>query len=351
MPAFPYLFEEAFEGGDQGNFDAISPSPYTSARFAHYSELATRSDTKAAPYSGAYCWMKDLTTDTTDHYVQENAGFDTAADGTIFVRFYFHLSRNLTMATTDEFAIMQLWSGVSTPEVSVVVNYTTAAGFRIGIGETGGTNFLPVSLGEWHCMEVKANIDAGGGNDGTVDGWLDGGAFTQVTALDQGIITSAVFGTIGQDAGTTRGIVLLDGIIAASQRLFPIIDRFPEQRILTNSGHIFVGEGEIIDLTLLSGAATNNIAYIYDTDTGKDGVTGGDNDDRNFVARITNLSNSETVWTPFNNGPLSVKRGAYVVLEGTNPRAMIHIGRAQGYWSDGRIRDHGSRRKPHPFGA
>lgn len=351
MPAFPFLFDESFEGSDQGNFDAISPDPYTSARFAHYSYLAQHPTARVAPYRGAYCWMKDLAVDTTDHYVQETGGMDVAADGTIFTRFYLYLSRNLTMADADEFAVMQHWSGVSSVEGGVWVNYTTASGFRLGIGETAATQFLSISLGEWHCVELRANVDAGGGNDGTLDGWLDGGPFTQVTGLDQGVFTSAVFGVIGQDAGTSQGIVLIDEITAASQRMFPIVDRFPEQRVVTEDTHVFVGEGDILDLTLMAGAATNNIAYIYDTDTGRDGVTGGDNDDTNFVARVTNLTNSETVPSAFHNEPVHVKRGAYVVLEGTNPRAIVRIGRAQGYWSDGRIRDHGSRRRPHRHGA
>ena len=351
MPAFPYLFSESFEGSDQGNFDATSPATYTSARFAHYSYLAGLSDVKVAPYRGAYCWLKDLSIDTTDHYVQETGGMDVAADGTIFTRFYLYLSRNLTMANTDEFAVMQHWAGVSTVEAGVYVNYTTANGFRLGIGETTASSFLPISLGQWHCVELQANVDNAGANDGTLDGWLDGGAFTQVTALDQGVFTSAVFGTIGQDAGTTQGFVAIDEIAAASQRLYPIVDRFPEQLIVTEDTHAFVGEGDILDLTLIAGAATNNVAYIYDTDTGRDGDTGGDNDERNFVARVTNLTNSETVSSPFHNSPIHVKRGAYIVLEGTNPRAIVRIGRAQGYWSDGRIRDHGYRRRPHPVGA
>lgn len=350
MAAWPWLYDESFEGSDQGNFDAISPDPYTSARFAHYSYLASRSDIKAAPYRGAYCWMKDLSVDTTDHYVQETGAFDVAADGTIFTRFYLYLSPVLTMANSDEFAVMQHWAGASTVEAGVYVNYTTANGYRLGIGETSASSFLPISLGEWHCVELKANVDAGGGNDGTLDGWLDGGAFTQVTGLDQGVFTSAVFGVIGQDAGTSRGVVLIDEIAAASQRLFPIVDRFPEQRIVTEDAHVFVGEGEILDLTLMAGAATNNIAYVYDTDTGRDGA-GGDNDDTNFVARVTNLTNAETVPSPFHNEPIRVKRGAYIVLEGTNPRAVVHIGRAQGYWSDGRIRDHGARRRSNKWGA
>ena len=351
MPAFPYLFEESFEGSDQGNFDALDPEPQTSARIAHYSYLAGLSDVKVAPYRGAYCWLKDLSIDTTDHYYQETGGYDAGADDTIYSRFYLYLSRNLTMANADEFAVMQHWASTSTVEAGVYVNYTTANGFRLGIGETSASSFLPISLGEWHCVEVNANVDNAGADDGTLDGWLDGGPFTQVTGLDQGVFTSAVFGTIGQDAGTTQGFVLIDEIAAASQRLYPIVDRFPEQLVVTEDTHAFVGEGDILDLALMAGAATNNIAYIYDTDTGRDGVTGGDNDDRNFVARVTNLTSGETVPSVFHNMPVHVKRGAYIVLEGTNPRAVVHIGRAQGYWSDGRIRDHGSRRRPHKFGA
>ncbi|MCI0549652.1 MAG: hypothetical protein L0287_01720 [Anaerolineae bacterium] len=347
MAAFPYLFEESFEGGDQGNFDAISPDPFTRAGFDHYTDLARRSDVKVAPYRGAFCFRVDLATNTTDHYVQETGSLDVALAGTVFTRLYFYVSANTVMADGDEFAIQQLWSSVSTVEAGVYINYTTANGFRVGIGETSASSFQPLTLGRWHCIELKAVIDNGAGNNGTLDAWLDNSAFTQVTGLDQGAITSMVFGVIGQDAGTTVGAVLIDEIIGSTQRLHPIDRRYPETLILTNDCHAFVGAGCILDATLISGAATDNKMIIYDTDKGNDGITGGDFDDRAFVAYIANTSNNEVL--DFPNVPIDVLHGAFVVLEGTNPRAIIHIGRAQGYYSDGRIRDHASRRRHDPF--
>ena len=346
MAAFPYLFEEGFEGSDQGNFDAQSPDPFTRAGVDHYSVLAKRSDVKVAPYRGAYCFRVDLATNTTDHYFQETGSLDLGADDTAFLRFYLYVSPDLVMADTNEFAVMQLWSATSTVEGGVYINYTTANGLRLGIGEASASSFLPLTPGKWHCVELRINVDSGGG-DGTLDAWLDNAAFTQVGSLTQAVITSMVFGVIGQDAGTTKGCVLLDEIVGASQRLHPIDRRFPEHMVLTQSSHVFVGAGEILDVMLISGGAADNKLIIYDTDRGNDGITGGDFDDRAFVAYLANTASGQVVEAT--NPPYWVHHGCFVALEGTNPRAVIKVGKAQGYRSDGRIRDHASRKRHDPF--
>ena len=51
-----------------------------------------------------------------------------------------------------------------------------------------------------------------------------------------------------------------------------------------------------------------------------------------------NLTASETPVDPA-GVPINIIKGCYVSLTGTNPRAMVNIYRAVGYFSDGAIRN------------
>jgi hypothetical protein len=352
---YPWTYEENFESGSNLGAtihnnglmaDAISPDPFTRAGIDHYTTLARRSDVKTSPYRGAYCFRIDLAPSTTAHYIQETGTLDMADTDGAAVRFALWLSPDLVMADTNEFAVFQLWSGASTVEGGVYINFTTADGFRIGIGETSASSFLDLTLGVWHIIEVQF---VNGTAAGTIDGFLDGSAFTQVTGLAQGAITSAVFGVMGQDAGTTRGVVLIDEIVgdtaagAAVARIGPIITRFPQQMLITRSQHVCMGNSKI-QVQLLSGSGTADVLQVYDTDTAY--VL----DTTNVVKVLNNTAANqvvpETMEDPDN---IEVQRGAFIDLNGTSPRALVRIHSSQAYWSDGRIRQHASNRKPTPI--
>lgn len=335
--AFPFLGEEGFELGTRGSFDATSDAQ-PKLTFPHYSKLA-QTPGLPAPYRGAYCMMVDISKGTTDAYVQETGTWDTAAAGTIWFRFYVWFGGNPVMATTDVFAIWQLWSGANTVEASVGIEYTTANGYRFFVNEaaaSAGAAFLPCELNKWHCIEIKALIDSGVGNDGTLDLYVDGAHATQITALDQGAITSGVLGVVGLDAGTTNGILLFDEVAADDAQMYPFAERFPSTLLLTNSGHAFVGPGCISNISLMSGAGTDCVLQVFDSDTGQS------LDASNIKVELKNTANSELVDPA--GMPVEVNRGAYIKLGGTTPRALVQIGRAVGYSSDGAIRGYGSRR-------
>lgn len=340
--AFPFLSENGFEDGTRGHFDAETDTE-SRLDFPHYTTMAGM-PSRGLPWRGAYCMRANLANDGTpaDAYVQETGAWDTSAAGTIFFRLMFYVSRDLVMANADEFAIFQLWSGASTVEGGAYINFTTASGLRLGIGETAATSFTPLTQGVWHCLELKFLIDSGVGNDGTIDAWLDGGALTQVTALDQGVITSGVVGAIGQDVGTTAGTILFDDIFADDARIFAPVERFPQQLLLTQSGHVFVGAGEIEKIDLLSGAATDNVLSVFDTDRAYTSDAGS------VVHEIKNVANNEP--RPMGDYPIRLHRGAYVVLTGTNPRALVKIRWANCY-SDGAMRNHAVGRVQNAFGA
>lgn len=337
--AFPFLSEYGAEQGTIGHFDALSDST-GALDYAHYSALAAVPGL-AMPYRGAYCLRVNLKTkSTTDAYLQETGSWDTSASGTIFFRLMFWISPTITMANADEFCILQLWSGTNTIEGGAYINFTTANGLRIGIGETAATSLLPLSTGVWHCLELKFVIDSGVGNDGTIDGWLDGSTFTQVTALDQGAITSGIVGVVGQDAGTTAGVVMFDDIIADDAQIFPPTIRFPTTIMLTASGHAFVGPGDVINAELMSGAGTDNVLSMFDTDVGFT------SDASNIKGELKNTANTQMV--PSFQHKLHFSRGCYVSLTGTNPRALLQIAPKVAYSSDGAIRTYGAHRVPFP---
>ena len=339
--AFPFISEATFDDGTKGHFDTETDTE-SRLDFPHYSALLIPNQTM--PFRGAYCMRVTLLNDGTpaDAYVQETGSWDLAATESIFLRLVFWVSPDITMANNDEFAIVQLWSSTNTVEGGAYINYTTANGLRIGIGETSATSLKPLTTGVWHQLELKFVIDNAGANDGTIDAWLDNGAFTQVASLDQGAITSGVVGVIGQDAGTTAGTILFDSIVADDARIYPISQRFPETRLLTTSEQLFVGSGTISRLSLLSGAGTDNVLTVYDTDVA------ATTDASNIVEELKNTANGQVVERDF--PPLRVTRGAYIVLSGTNPRALATIGRCASYSVAG-MRHQALDRSPHRFGV
>jgi len=339
--AFPYDFEANFEQGTNAEFDTESDTS-SLLDFPHYSELA-KTPGKAAPFRGAYCMRTVLAAGTTAAYLQENDNFDISADGTLYVRFYFRVSSDITMANNDEFGIFQIWSGTNTVEGGVYVNYTTANGLRVGIGETSASSFKQLTTDEWHCMEVFINLDDGVSDDGTLDAWLDNSSFTQVTSLDQGAITSAVFGILGPDAASTVGTVLMDQIVADSARIYPISNRWQQEVFLTKSSHVFVGNGMIDNVELIDGGSGDVTLDLFDTDIG------AANDISNSKIQLKVVTADDFVDPA--GMPATFTRGCYVSMGGTSPRAIVKIRNATGWGSEGAVRNVGMHRKPHPLGA
>lgn len=333
--AFPYLLEEGFELGTLGSFD-VETDTAGKLDFPSYRELA-RSDCRGAPYRGAYCMRVDLSkTPGTDAYVQETGTFDTSAAGTLYVAFAFYISSNYVMANTNEFAIFQLWSGTNTDEGSIVVNYTTANGLRIGLESPGETSaYSGLIPNQWHWLELKALVDSGVGNDGTLDLYVDGTLAASLATIDQGAITSGVMGAIGLDAGTTKGTILFDQLIVDDALTPPPAQRFPQNLLLTKTDHAFVGPGRIDNVSLISGAGTDCTAIVYDTDRHDTA------DENNIVVYLANTVNAELVDPAAT--PVHLTKGAYVVLAGTNPRALVRLGPVIAYGSDGAIRNYGAK--------
>ncbi len=325
---FPYVADMNFEAGGVTEFDSeVDTQGKLNVR--HWSWLAGHGARLELPYQGAYAMHIDLSGGTAAAYLQEDNLFDLAADATLHIGFWFY-AKDLTMATSDRFNIFALESVADTNEVAVgVIN--NAGEIQLICAETGataigaGSRQTSLAQGVWHHIGLSVNIDAGGGNDGTIDFFVDGYQVgTQITALDQGAIVHARLGVTGIDAGTTTGHLLFDSLVADDTRVYPVRQRFSEQQMAFKSGHLFLGRGELEQVTLMAGAAADNALILYDTDEANT------NDPSNII--VPELRNaqgaSDTVVYKVPRGQGWFERGCYAVLSGTNPRALVMARRA-----------------------
>jgi len=328
--AFPFLAEEGFEDGTKGVFDGTETDTGARLEIRSYRDLA-RLGRRVAPWRGAYCMEVDLGISTAEASLID-PDVNIALDGETFVDFMLYVSKDIVMAEDDQFTIFQLLQS-STAEGVIAIKYTAATGVQIGIGETSATVLASLSLGKWVHVRLNIVLDAGGGNDGSLTLFLDDTQVATVGSLDQGAITDAKLGVIGQDAGTTKGFVLFDDYHQDDAALFRPHERFPQALLFTKSGHAFVGPGLITLVQLISGAGTDCVVTVYDTDR-------AETDPDKIVERLANASDNETLASA---SAFDVQRGCYVVLAGTDPRALVRIANAPSYGSDGAALIRGSR--------
>jgi hypothetical protein len=340
-----------FEDGTVGHFATVVGADTNSAvSFPHYTELA-RTPGLAMPYRGAYCMKVDLATaSTAGGWIQDDANWDvTTATEDIYIRMKFWLSKDAAMSSDDVFDLIHLASGADiTPITDGVgqalasIKYTTAAGWELGIGKIAPTSLTPLTLGEWHDLEMYFNPASG---TGTIDAWLDGTALTQVTTLTSLTTTSGAIGAVPGAAFTpTAGTLLIDEVIGSqtddtSARIGSQGERFPEQLSMYGSGHAFVGSGVIDNVSLIAALGqTDGTLTLYDTDRA-DTVNGS----RKLVLRA--VTSGEAPVDPAGM-PITITKGCYVSFSGTdaeNISAILDIHRAVGYGSDGAIRNHAFR--------
>ncbi len=290
------------------------------------------------PFRGAYCAEIDFGTSATDSYFLDPGNF--AASASSYFRFMLYLSPDLTMANADEMSIFDLRSGTTTLEAGVFLNFTTASGFRLGIGEATATSLLSISTGVWHTVEFTFLIDSGACDTGTLDMFLDGSAATQVTGTDQAAITDWRFGSqVITGSSATAGYILLDELVeeAANTATIPTTERYPDTLFMHETGHAFVGPGWIDEVQLLPAVgAADNVIIIYDTNQHEILDRG------NIVTRIAQDATT-TDRTMTTIAPYYVKRGAYVEITGTaavdGPWALVKV--RPKYRSEGAITQFG----------
>lgn len=340
---FPFLYHENFSLGTLGAFDSEVDTE-SKLTIAHYATLARHGARLEIPYNEAYAPWINLSLGTADAYLEETAGFDMATPQTNHIALYFY-ARDLVMAASDRFTILTLQSAGPTDEL--VIDIRNNAGIiEVLMAETNASATVRAAQllqNEWHCLEISPiTIDTGAPNDGTATFFLDGyqvGA--ALGSLDQAAIIQGRLGAMNIEAGTTRGHLLFGRVIVDDTRIYPVRNRFGNQRMLTRSGHAFLGPGYLQEVTLMSGAVDDNALICYDTDEANT------NNPANIIVPELNnaVASSETVCYRVPIGQGEFQRGCYVALSGTNPRALITARRAtQGIPA---LRSYAAQRVPH----
>lgn len=320
----PYVAEHNFEAGTNAEFTSEVDTE-SKLNIDHYTVLARNGARLEVPYAGAYAAHIDLSLGTADAYLQETALYDMVAGDRRLLRLMFY-AKGLTMAASDRFTILALQSAGPVDEMTLSI-LNNAGRLQLVAAETGATAVASGRVADliqeqWHTLELLINIDTGA-TDGSMTFFLDGYQIgTELTGLGQGAITQARIGAMGIDAGTTAGHLLFDSIIVDDTRVFPPATRFSATRVLTKSGHAFLGPGQIESVALIAGAGTDSVLTCYDTDEAN----------TNTPMIVPELRNADGGLDPVVylawHGAGYFKRGCYIVLSGTEPRAHITARRA-----------------------
>ncbi len=345
--AFPWLFEANFEAETDGSveWDAAKTDTASQMDFPSYKELSRLPFRTAAPSSGAKCMRVQLTGGTADAFVLEG-DINIAAAATAFFKFDIWFSDDFTGTADDTFAIFETQGTANAIQTSFgarIVALTNVINF--GIGELAPTSFgaLEITRGVWYTVELDVTIDDGGSNDGTIDLFVtrkgDKASSTvhasQVGTLDQIAVLHGVLG-MQNHLATTTGTVLVDNFVMDDARIFPRAIPNKEEILMTKSGHAFVGAGEIENVSLLSGGSADNVLKIFDTDSADV------NDASNVGVELKNTAASELVDPA--GVPICVRRGAFIELSGTNPRAIVKVKNVDAFGTAAAVRRIGGRR-------
>lgn len=341
--AFPFIVENNFETGTVSDEWDSETDTASQLDIAHYTELARYPWPTCAPYQGAYAGRAVLSGGTADAFFVDGE-CNVALDARNYFAFPIWLSPDFTASADDTVNILELVAS-ATAEVTFGLRVVAATDvINFGIGETAPTSWssLAIERGVWYWVELDVTLDDGASNDGTIDIYITKAgepaatavAATQVASLDQGAITDARLG-VQDHLATTTGVILFGGLYQDDARIYPMTRRYETTKTLTKSGHVFVGNGCIENITLLSGAGTDNVVQVYDTDIADT------NDPSQVKLELKNTANNETVDPA--GVPVTIIRGAYVSLSGTNPRAKIKISKVSCF-SDANTRSYAHRR-------
>jgi len=336
--AFPFIFEANFELGDASEWDSETDTA-SQLDFPDYKELARSPHRTSTPFSGANCMRAQLTGGTADAFVLEG-DINIAAAANTFFKFGIWFSDDFGATADDTFAIFETQGAANAIQTSFGARVVAATGaINFGIGELAPTSFsgLDLDRGVWYTVELDITLDDGGSNDGTIDLFVTredkaastAVAATQVATLDQIAVIQGVLG-VQDHLATTTGTILIDSFVQDDARIFPKTERFTEEILLTKSGHAFVGPGTIDNISLLSGAGTDCVVSVFDTDSGNT------DDASNIRVELKNTANNEIV-DPAGT-PNYFRRGAFVQMSGTNPRALVKICRVNAFGSAAAVR-------------
>jgi len=342
--AFPWIFEANFEAETDGSveWDAAATDTASQLDFPSYKELANLPFRTAAPSSGAKTMRAQLTGGTADAFVSEG-DMNIALPGTAFIKFDVWFSDDFTGTADDTFHLFELQGAANAIQQALGARVVAATNvINFGIGNVAPTSFgtLEITRGAWYTVELDITNNAGAG---TIDLFVtkrgDTAALTvhatQVATLTNIAVTHGVLG-IQAHLATTTGTILFDNFVMDDARVFPKAIPNKEEILMTKSGHAFVGAGEIENVSLLSGAGTDCVLSIFDTDSADT------NDAGNIGVELKNTADNEIVDPA--GVPICVRRGAFVQLSGTNPRALVKVKHVDAFGTAAAVRRIGGRR-------
>lgn len=315
--AFPWLIAENFELGTKGSFDTETDT-VSQLDVVGYKELSRYPWPGCAPFSGAYAARVQLTGGTADAYYTETS-VDIADAGTAYFRFALYFSPTFTATADDVFSILELWGAASAITGSVGVQITASTGvIQLGIGSAASAAVpatfaaVPIQRDTWYTVELKFVCQTNG--TGSANLYItragDPAQLTADASLSSKTNIVVTDGVIGcQDhLATTTGVILIDDFVMDDTRVYPA-NRYPNDPVMTASGHAFVGPGWISGAAILSG--TSPVMTLFDTDTAD--VTSSQSYTDYFDS-----SNQTSV-----GGHIFFQRGCYVQLSGTNPVGQV----------------------------
>lgn len=343
--AFPFLLEAKFAAGQETEFTASGSDSESRLDVLHYETMVRRYNYKnLVPFREAYSAHVTLINDGSpaDAYLAEDTAATVGANGDIAVRFYLYVTSNLTMAASDRFTIFAFRAAGQEEAVIDIRNNSGTIEILASETNAGATvRAASLILDEWHCVEMVCNVDAGGGNDGTIAFYLDGYQIgSTITSLNQDTFATCRLGAMNQDAGTTAGEIFFNEFVLDDVRVYPLRDVNSHTVLLTKSGHVALGPGQVAHYALLSGGAADNTLELFDTDqanTLQQQTT--------IAPQLANVNAGETVHSGNQVYSAYFQRGCYVELAGTNPRAMITLCHAN--LSPANKRDYALRRPTH----
>ena len=323
-----------------------------SLTFPHYTELA-QTPGAPMPFRGSNCARFTLVTGdgVTATYLEEGTRIDTGDTDWRSIRFMLYLSDDWTMANNDTFKLLEFDSGAAV-EMTLTINFTTAAGLEIGWNETGNTVKTPITVGEWHSVEAQYLVSTGGA--GTILFWLDDIQGTTITTLTGAALVDMEIGVQDRDSGTS-GSMYIDQFVMSQEdtllgrQIYGLSVRYPETMHITSSQQVCIGSGQIDNATLIGGKGElDEQLILYDTDTGYDG------DASRTLLLLKATAEGEVVDSA--GMPVTFSRGVFCDMTRDDnaevaatdfalARASIKIKRCSAYGSEGALRNHAAKRK------
>jgi hypothetical protein len=314
--AFPWLFEENFELGTKGDFDSETDTD-NRLDFAGPADLAG-DGLGVAPYRGAYVIRVNMSKSNTDAYV-EDAAFGVSLGTTRWLRHYLMLSDDFTMSDGDVVNIFGVYSSGPTFEMGVGIMRKDPDGVVLvaqnAIAHTGGP-FIKIVPGAGPASKSSTSLMRRIPRLGCTL------TATRCSRPASPPARSLLLG-LGPclrpaiSAATYIGIRSCSTISAccpSPKGRWTAPTSINATLTFTKSGFAFVGSGEILEVQAIDNGSDDARVKVFDADTPKMIAEYDKRIDRRFDNHLRLQ-------------PTNFLRGAFVQLSGTNPQALVRVGK------------------------